>query len=351
MHSLSHNEKLALYGLIRFPLLKDREIAEIVGLKVTTFSSIKERLKTAGYYRTIQIPMLERLGAEILCVIYTHFNPAVPAAERARKTSKTIEISDELFYSAGETSRGFSLSLSKDYTDISKIEEKRIDTFAQMGLLEEEYPTKLVFPFETSQLHRFLDYAPLLKSTFEIELDEKHEPDVSGSTEKIELSQTERTVFCALIENPELNDHALGEMLPVSRHTIATVRKKFVSDCLIKTMRIPSMKLLGFNVLSLYHLRYNPSNPPDPEELADEIMDDSTIFFISRKFESFMLAVYPTFQSCKDENVRKIQFLKTQDYMTDKTLIEDYSIRNMITIKDMVFGPIARKIVRCDLPA
>ncbi len=349
MHKgLSDREKLALYGLVKYPNLPDKEVASKIQMKISTFSSIKQRLREAGYYRTIRIPMLQRLGAELLCVIYTHFNQAVPLEVRVKKTSKTIEVFEEIFYSVGDAFRGFSISLSKDYSHITSIEDIRIETFGQMGLLEEEYPTTVLFPFGMSRVDRFLDYAPLLKSNFE--LDWLHDEGEGGleefdDKEVCELSNTEKLVFCTLVDNPELNDKALGEITTVSRHTISNIRRKFEANGLIKTVRIPSLKLLDFDALSIHHLTYNPSNAPSSELVASEIMDDATIFLCSRRFESFMISAYPDYETAKDEGVKKLGFLKSNDLMTDRVKIEEFSIKSMITIKDMAFGPITRKIL------
>ena len=352
--TLSDRERSALYGLIRFPHSPDKELATRIGMKTSTFSSIKQRLKEAGYYKTIRVPMLQRLGAELLCVIYTHFNQAVPLEARVKKTTGTIEVFEEIFHSVGDTFRGFSMSMAKNYADITQIEDKRIETFGLMGLLEEEYPTTVPFPFRTSRIDRFLDYAPLLSSNFDIDqkdyeidtdIDTDSLNDAFNDISQVELSKTEKMVFCALIEYPELSDKALEDIMPVSRHTISNQRRKFESLGLMRAIRIPNLKLLDFDVLAIHHIRYNPSNPPTPDQIQGHIMDDSTIVLFSRRFESFMISAYPDYETAKREGAKKIQYLKSNDLMTDRITIDEFSIQSMILIKDMAFGPISRKMV------
>ncbi len=363
MNKLSRREKLVLYGLVKYPHFTDKEIAHQVNMKVSTFSSIKQRLKKAGYFKKIRIPMLQRLGAELFCVTYTHFNQAVQLEARIQKTANTIEVFEEIFYSVGDTFRGFSISVARNYSDVTHIEDKRIEIFGQLGLLEVEYPTMVLFPFETSHIDRFLDYAPLLKRNFQIDdkdLASWKMEDVNGSqiddidtftkdafnnNSSYELSKTEMLIFCALVENPDLSDKSLGELLPLSRHTISNTRRKLETQGILRTLCIPSLKLLNFDVLSIYHMTYNPGNVPEPDQVTDRIMDDSTIFLCSRRFESFMISAYPDYETAKDESARMIQYLKSNDLMADKMMIEEFSVKNMITIKDIKFGPIARKIV------
>jgi len=110
------------------------------------------------------------MGCKMLVVIYTNFSPLIPLEERVKITGKTIEVFDEIFFSAGEQDKGFSLSLSQDYATIGKINDIRTQTFGGRGLLEEEYPSMVVFPFEISKVYRFLDFAPLLKNSLESDL-------------------------------------------------------------------------------------------------------------------------------------------------------------------------------------
>ena len=72
---LNKNEKLVLYGLVKYPLFNDRELAEKIKLKMTTVTAIKNRLKKNGYYYTVRIPVLQNLGCELLMASLLSFNP------------------------------------------------------------------------------------------------------------------------------------------------------------------------------------------------------------------------------------------------------------------------------------
>ena len=115
---LTKKEKLMLYGVAKYPQMTDKELSEKLNLKHSTITSIRHRLKENEYIRKLIIPKLQSLGCEMLVVIYTHFSPLIPLPERIGITGKTIEVFDEIFFSVGEQDKGFSLSLSKDYTTI-----------------------------------------------------------------------------------------------------------------------------------------------------------------------------------------------------------------------------------------
>jgi len=173
---LTKKEKLMLYGLINYPKLTDKQLSEKLNLKHSTVTSIRHRLQGNEFYRALIIPRLQNMGCKLLAVIYTNFSPLIPLEERVKITGKTIEVFDEIFFSAGVQDKGFSLSLAQDYAGIGKINDIRTQIFGRRGLLEDEHPRMIVFPFDISKVYRFLDFAPLLKRSFNLNQipDEKH---------------------------------------------------------------------------------------------------------------------------------------------------------------------------------
>jgi len=166
--TLTKNEEAVLYGLIKYPHLNDSELHDYINIKLSTLTSIKNRLIQQGYLRALLVPMLNRMGFELLATIYTEFNPVIPLEERISTTKQTIEVFDEIFFSVGEQEKGFSISLSKNYTAIGRINDIRTETFGEVGLLDKEYPHEVIFPFETSHITRFFDFSRALRSFFNL---------------------------------------------------------------------------------------------------------------------------------------------------------------------------------------
>jgi DNA-binding MarR family transcriptional regulator len=345
MHeSLSRNERKVLYKMFRRPLLNNRELAQEIGMNQSTLASIRQRLHTSGYFKTVRIPMMQDLGCEMLVVIHTEFNPAIPLEQRVKITRKSIEVYDELVYSVGETHKGFSISLVGDYTSVSRIGDVRTETFAKMSLLEGNFPNEVVFPFAISRIERFMDFAPVLASVFEIADEPEREP-LFVPKERMELSKTERLVYQGLVEHPEMTDTGLGRVLPVSRHTVASIRKDLEARGLVRTVLMPDLRRLGFKVICFYHVKYSPKRPLDIAALEPSpIMNANTFFMASRKYETIMLSVYTDYDMAKMDNMRKVQFLKENGRIDQLPVIHEYSVNNMAIIKDLTFGPITRKI-------
>jgi len=348
---LTNKEKLMLYGLVKYPQLTDKELSEKLDLKHSTVTSIRHRLKENEYLRKLIIPKLQSMGCEMLVVIYTNFSPLIPLLERVEITGETIEVFPEIFFSVGEQDKGFSLSLSKDYATIGRINDIRTQTFGGRGLLEDKYPNTVVFPFEISKIYRFFDFAPLLRRSFELGSDAEDEVEIVDfeSKEEVVFSDTEKNAYCMLVSYPELSDSDIGRELGVSRHTVSRLRRKFEENNLMSKLNLPNFVKLGFEILVFNHIRFDPRNPPDMEgDKAASLMSDSTVFFASRRFEAVMISIYRDYESYKSDRTKIMQILKENQWIADDPMIRSYGLNTMAFIKDFKFAPIASKIVGCD---
>ncbi|MCD6481705.1 MAG: winged helix-turn-helix transcriptional regulator [Thermoplasmata archaeon] len=342
---LTNYEKKVLYGITKFPNDNDRQIAEKFGMKQSTVAAIRKRLKEEGYYRVYAIPMLQNFGAELMAVIHTNFNPVIPLTKRISITEEKIEAAEEIFFSMGEDDKGFSLSLSKNYTSIGNLNDIRTKTFGALGLLENEYPKEIIFPFSISKVYRFFDFSHLLAKIFRIK-EEKGKVEEFFALKNISLSKRERDVLCAMVENPEMPSKEMAEMLGITRHTVGRMKKKFMEEGYIKTIVIPDFEKLGLKILAFYDVSLNPHTPPDfdKDELKD-LLCDEVIFLAARRFEFVAISMhtdYEMYKMCKTEIMQKI---KEKEWVSMIPFVRTYSLNKARIIKDFTFPPITRKLV------
>ncbi len=342
---LTENEKKVLYGLVRYPELNDRELSQELSVKLSTLTSIKRRLIDQGYFRKLTVPVLSLLGSELLAIIHTRFNPVIPLEDRVKKTKKTIEVFEELFFSVGEQEKGFSISLSENYSNINRINEIRTETFGKVGLLENEYPEEVIFPFSVSKIIRFFDFARVLKDNFNLDYDIDNID--NGWFKKIDdiyLTDKEKYVFRAIVKNPDATTKDIGDMVDLSRHTVSRMRTDFFEKGLLRKLVLPSLDKLGFEILAFYHIRFNPHKHPEEKDL--EFLDSpSTIFFACKKFEAVLISAYHNYQDYKEDKMSKIRFLKENDFVSENPIAGKYMYERMIVIKDFVFEPIVSKVL------
>ena len=320
--SLTPNEQRVLYGLVRYPCLNDSELSVKIGVKLSTLTSIKRRLNDQNVFRQLLVPLLNRLGSELLAVIYTQFNPVIPLEERVSITKETIEVFDEIFFSTGEQEKGFSISLAKDYTSIGRIDDIRTETFGSLGLLEKEYPSEVIFPFKSSEIIRFFDFSRVLRSMFDISDSDEPGSDIDAFSmdEVYSLSSKEKRVYTALVQYPTATTQEIGEKVGLSRHTVSRMKKKFFDLRLLKHLTIPDMRQLGFEILSFYHYQFSPGKSPSMEDIL-YLDGPSTVFLARRKYEIVMISAYQTYQEYKEDKMKKIRFLKENDFIDRKSVV------------------------------
>jgi hypothetical protein len=343
---LNKNEKRVLSGICKYPTITDSELSAILQMQLSTLTSIKRRLFTQGYYRTIFFPLPNRLGCELLAIIYMQFNPVIPLKERIETTKRTIEVFDEIFFSVGEEEKGFSISLSQNYTNIGRINEIRTETFGKLGLLEKEYPHEVIFPFETSHIHRFFDFSAFFQDLFGLDDIEKIStiPDLFRNVTTITLTQKEKQVYGTLVEHPTATTQQIGNLVNLSRHTVARMKKKFFEEGLLQTLILPNLKTVGIEILTVYHISFNLDKTPSTHDLSF-LNSPSTIFFASRKFEAVLLSAYQTYQDYKEDEMNKIWFLKENNLFSHPPFISTYMVERREVIKELDFSPLVNKIL------
>jgi hypothetical protein len=349
---LSDKERFVLYGLSKYPNFTDKLLSKKLKLKHSTVTSIRHRLHKNEFFRKLIIPKLQNMGCQMLVATYTNFNPLIPLEERVAITGETIEVFEEIFFSVGEQDKGFSLSLSSDYATIGKINDIRTQTFGSRGLLEEEYSNMVIFPFEISRIYRFFDFAPLLNNSFNLNFDneiEIHDFGLKNSKNSI-FSDTEKNVYCMMISNPEMFDEDIGREIGVSRHTISRLRRRFQNNNLIRKISLPNLQKLGFEILSFYHIKFDPRNPPNMDNNeAFNLMRNSTIFLACRRFEAVMISINLNYDDFKSDSMRIMQILKENKWIAEDPIIRTYGLNTTIFIKDFKFAPITHKIVGSDI--
>jgi len=344
---LNKNEKKVLYGICKHPTITDSELSEILQMKLSTLTSIKRRLAAQDYYKACLFPFLNRLGCELLAVIYMQYNPVIPLKQRIDITKQTIEVFDEIFYSVGEGEKGFSVSLSQNYTNIGRINEIRTETFGKLGLLEKEYPREVIFPFETSHILQFFDFSSFLQALFDLgEVKKtKTNPALFCDNTLAKLTSKEKKVYTALVENPTIPTQQIGELVNLSRHTVARMKKKFFKEGLLKMLILPNLKKLGVEILAFYHISFNPNKAPSAHQLSC-LNSPETIFFGSRRFEAVILSAYRTYQDYKEDELNKIRFLKRNTLLSSSPFITTYIFDRMEIIKEFDVSPLVRKIIK-----
>jgi DNA-binding Lrp family transcriptional regulator len=201
-----------------------------------------------------------------------------------------------------------------------------------------------------SHIHKFFDFSSVLQKLFELDdiQNTSTTSDLFRNVFPMELTAKEKKVYSALVEHPTATTQQIGELVELSRHTVARMKKQFFEDGLLQVLILPNLKTLGVDILTFYHISFNPNKAPSAHELS-QLNSPSTVFFASRKFEAVLLSAYPTYQDYKEDEMNKIRFLKENNLFSNPPFISTYMFERMELIKEFDFAPLVRKILGVDL--
>ncbi len=278
---LTSNEKQVLYGLVRHPVLNDRELSELLSVKVSTVTAIRRRLRRADYFVTRRIPMMNRLGWELLVGGHARLDLAQGSQVLPRLREALKDRMPSLFHVSASADHLAFLAFARNYTEArGEVNEMR-QTLDRAKLLGTGDVRMSALPASLSTLPVFFDYSHALALAFEIEdrvaakLDRARVGD-------LELTRKETEVLKGLVRFPELSDKALAARVRVSRQAVSKMRREFEAEGLVRTARIPNLRLLGFDLYVSAFAHFAPSSTLRTRADAFErLLRSSPTFFLA----------------------------------------------------------------------
>lgn len=351
LNSLTNKQKLVLYGLNKYPTANNKELSALLKLSESTVATIRSRLLKEQYFYSLNIPMLNRFGCELLGIIITQYNSLIPYEKRKNAIQDSIGISEETFLSIEERDYGVSLSIYKNYTDFISFNELRTEKLGRLGLIDEYYPELIIFPLHNSKIRRFFDYWRLLESSFSINqnLKEITEKEWFIQGENFQMNEKERKVFVALIENPIATLQTIGDWVGLSRYTISRMKKKFFDKGWLIKLLVPNLLKLNLNILVVYHIKFNVKTILKEEDI--NFLDSKfSLFFVYSKLEAVIISAYENYNEYKEDKRQKVTFLKENNIAINIPLINDISVERMEIMRGFIFGPFLRRILDVKLP-
>ncbi|GEM_PF-2188428 len=314
---LTEKEKIVFYNLIVHPDWNDRMISDSTGIKLSTVTAIRRRLKDRGFFSVHRIPNLKKLGVEIIAFIHQHF----PVGSNERYVERWKEpVEAEYCVPTAIASReyGFTVVLARNYTHYFIVMEK-LNREWEKRRLDIQRSKEFLFPTPISTFISFFNYRNIVSSALGLEFDADNlRGDVWGDTwedvgkahgvyeewdkdahekwygEDVSdnLSLREKAVLLTLIEHPETTDREVGEIVGISRQSVASIKYRFKKMGLYKEVRIPSLQHLGYEILAFAHSKFNPLSPLKDRKKAMEYLltEVPQFFMLSNNSENFLMA-------------------------------------------------------------
>jgi len=303
MMSLSKNEKVVLYCMVRSPLLNDRQISMFTGIKMSTITAIRNRLIKRELFSTVRIPLLPQDLCELL------YMSVVPLAHMKGK-QKPGQVKDlcqqipEISLCSLDT-EALLIGMARNYTNFHKAKQRFIDGLCQKGLYHKSPGWDHVFAREGSEVSNLFDHSHLLSIQFQkkdgIELP-IIKPHALSHGESIPITTTvEKKVFTGLIKHPMSADTKLSESIHITRQIIAKLRSRFEREGLMRTVRLVNLKRMGFEVMVLVGFKFDPMATVKSRKRALRALTSEmpVVFSVTDAMKGVALLVFSDFQETK----------------------------------------------------
>ncbi|MDI6917013.1 MAG: winged helix-turn-helix domain-containing protein [Thermoplasmatales archaeon] len=340
MNHLSENEKTVLYNLVKHPLFNNREISEKTGLKLSTVTACRRRLKEKEYFSTVRAPIASSIGCEIMSVAFAQFISTLSLDERLKLGAKLDIEHPDVFWMMSEPSQGMTIQFSKNYSDAKERIKKIEEIYAEHKYLGDQGITLLPFSLKLANIINFFDYKFLLKNLFNM----KDEKMVSGFKGKdIKLSESEKKVYHVLIKYPELSDKDIADKIGASRFTVSRMREKFEGK-IMSTVNIPDMKKLGIKVVALIHMRFNLTTPlKTRKEIADNLLEQGATFLLLEHVNCLAIIPFENFDGYRAWMNSFSEKYRGYDIMVEEPKILLFSVSESIFSKKHIYAPLVKK--------
>ena len=339
---LSQNEARVLHSLVRWPELTDQAIHSQIGMKKSTFSSIKARLREHKYYKRYYIPNFPKIGFELLMIMYGQLNRFTTFEERMRIAGDLVKSFVEDFYVSSESNKAINISISQNLTEYSKNQEKFFQVYSENKFLSRQGMTTVAFPFEITRIRAFMNYEDLVARLFGF-ASEPYGNDLvipTARTDRVKLSRAERKVLIGLVEFPEESDTYIAD----------NAKKKFLDQQICFPRVVPNLKKLGLKLLVFNHRKFNPKTTMAMRGEAAEMVRKliSPHFYVSKNLDGFLISAHTSFEEYNRAFDEVMRYYLKNDYIQDEPINYHISIANMSKIKEFEFLPLTLKMLGFD---
>jgi hypothetical protein len=339
------SEKRVLYGLVRYPNATDRELGAHLSMKTSTVTSVRRKLYEQEYCAERYVPFLQDVNCEMLMISYVALSSSPSIVERLKRT-KDLLSKEEIVYGISEPRQELILQMSQNYTEAKKNLADIERTYREDGYLEGEMTT-IPIPFDLSDIRRYFDYAPLLANAFWPEENPEVDDAYFVPGESKRLRQKERTIFTGMCNFPSMNDVQLAEELKVSRMTVGRARKKFLETGLLTKKTIPRLDMLGFELVTFTHGKFNPSLTEGLQHYVPDLSETigPSIFLANTKDELIALNAFRNFTEYRKSMDEFAEIYKEKELFSSPPKRLMFSAKEMTTVRNHEYGPFVGKIL------
>ena len=302
-NNLNERERKVIASLIQFPGSSDVEIASKVGIKHSTFATIKKRLMKGGYFTKIFLPNFAGFGSEIIG-INVHNLTTLSIHQNGLDTVelfKSLRGNMNLLFSAIENEFAFTLSCYKDFAQLDKASWQFDKTLRDLGL-DCSFQHELSFPIHYSEFPRFLDYSRSIIRHLNVDLAERGPKHVFEDKNEIKLNITDlgKEILQCFLEAPGRTPKIVSQLIGKPRTTTTRWLRRFIESDLLTPRVIPVPEKLGYQVSLIIHFSIVSSQAPIFQKtlyLIDTLL--TPIILMRSDFDIVVFSMFKSFESAQ----------------------------------------------------
>lgn len=393
----TEKEKVVFYGMIKFPNLNDNALFKKIDINPSTIATIRNKFKKNNYFQNVRIPFLNHCGFELFTVSYDRLYFPSLSESPHNILNNIYKRIPNIFFLFNAPDSWLSLGYYQNYLNFKRINEiVRFNKYQYN--FQEDTETQILFPFGLTRFYNYFDYSQIISNYFELDIDdidysnEKQITPITTMTQKspdessqiitkqdfkpldknhpadelpiyfdnlqypdeplliqpaIKLTKAEREVFLALMQYPDLSDFAINKMISISATSVNNIRKKFESRSIIKQCVIPNLNLLGFELITLSHLKFKSiGNLQVREKLINNIFHKiPSILYVASNTDEIILAAYKNFSEYQhiNEEISKLYRDKNILAIEPRTLL--FPLTESYMIKKHSYVPIVNQLL------
>ncbi len=348
IEKFTDKERLVFYNLLKYPDYGDKKISEVSGVKASTVSAIKRRLKEEDLFRSITIPAISKIGYELIMVSYGRFSPT---ADKKAKEAYFGEINEDknIFYAVEGGNIVFILSAARNYSEVKKTIDSYTYFLNAHNLADNSDWHFLLFPFEVSKLINYFNYHHILAQLFG--MDDTADVDVAyEDSTPYHLSKKEKQALYGMIRFPDKNDIDVAREMGLSRQGFANMKNRFKEIGLVSKQNVLNLQKLGMDILAISHSRFNPRTPlKERKHGIKKIMESTPQFLmLSGNFENLMVGAFKNYEHFNSVKLSALKIYREHDFLRGEPEITLIPMQSARIIKDLDFSEIMEQVVKSE---
>ena len=244
---LTNKQKMALWGLIKYPALNDRETADKIKMKLSTLTTIRYKMIDEGYYKTVNVPLVNRMNFEICAFFILRMKPT----SKGKPLNLRKGDFSNLVFIAHDQNRLLAFGFYPNYTQAQSDLHGLILKMKKSKSLAKSGHWWKFLSLTNYDILSYFEMSPFVNKGLHV--NKSDSPSIKGSVFKgfpVHLSSFERKVLKELVSFPDETDVQISKNLKITRSTVARIRDRLLGLAYM-TLNIVDLSKVNYKAISI----------------------------------------------------------------------------------------------------